>query len=64
MLYNEIIHYRQFMTFYQKWIERKVKAMALKPNFSEKEVRMYQSRLDDFKRYYDMQMEATSWAER
>lgn len=64
MLYNELIHYRQFMTFYQKWIERKVKAMALKPNFSEKEVRMYQSRLDDFKRYYDMQMEATSWAER
>jgi hypothetical protein len=32
--------------------------------YQEKNVRMYQVKSSDFKKYFDMQMTATEWAER
>ena len=63
LLYNEIYNYYQFMMFYQKWLELKVEAMG-RDKTREKKVRIYQGKSTDFKRYYDMQMEGTNWAER
>ena len=63
LLYNELLTYRQFVTFYQKWLDLKVEAMG-SDTTSEKKVRIYQARSTDFKRYFDMQMEGTNWTQR
>ena len=51
------------MTFYQKWLELKFDAMA-RDTETEEEVRFYQAKLDDFKKFFDLQMSATERAER
>jgi len=63
LIYNEILHYRQFVTFYQNWLSLKIEAMWMNST-QEKNVRIYQSRLSDFKKYFDMQIDATKWAQR
>ena len=63
LLYNEILHYRQFVTFYQKWLELKIAAMGESKTL-EKTIRIYQSKITDLKKYHDLQMSATEWAER
>jgi len=63
LLYNELLHYRQFVTFHQRWLDMKVEAEN-RNRYQEKNVRMYQVKSSDFKKYFDMQMTATEWAER
>lgn len=63
LLYNELLHYRQFMTFYQKWLKLKTEAMG-RGKSTENEVRVFQSKLNDFKKYFELQMSATERAER
>jgi len=63
LLYNEILHYRQFVTFYQKWVDFTVSAMARR-QYPEKTIRIYQAKSTDLKRYLDLQMSGTEWAER
>ena len=63
LLYNEILHYRQFVTFYEKWLDKKIDVNS-KDRVQEKNVRIWESKMDDLKWYFDIQMEATEWAQR
>lgn len=63
LLYNEMLHYRQFVAFHEEWLKLKSEAMA-RDKIQEKNVRMYQVKSTDFKKYLDLQMSATEWAER
>ena len=54
LLYNEILHYRQFILYYQTWLNRKID----KENGVE-EKKLLSSELSDFKWYSDKQIEAT-----
>jgi hypothetical protein len=51
------------MTFYQKWLKLKTEAMG-RGKSTENEVRVFQSKLNDFKKYFELQMSATERAER
>ena len=63
LLYNEMLHYRQFVAFHEKRLELKAEALA-RDKIQEKNVRMYQAKSTDFKKYFELQMSATEWAER
>ena len=60
LFYNELLHYRSFVAYYQEWATAK---MAKNEN-SKKDARVFESKMLDFKGYFDMQMEASEWAQR
>ena len=63
LFYNEVLHYRQFMAFYEEWLEQKIQLMYVAGE-SEKNVRIIESKVADFRWYFNMQMEASEWAQR
>lgn len=58
LFYNELLHYRQFVSYYKNWVNAKIWLMS-KNKMYEKEVKILQSKMEDFERYFNMQMEAT-----
>ena len=63
LFYNEILHYRQFVTFYERWLQERIDIKS-KDKAQEKNVRIWKSKIEDLKWYFDVQMEATEWAQR
>lgn len=63
LFYNELLHYRQFVAFYEKWLNVKIDLNS-KDKTQEKNVRIWKSKMEDLKWYFDIQMEATQWAQR
>jgi hypothetical protein len=63
LFYNEILHYRQFVAFYEKWLEERVEVNS-KDKAQEKNVRIWNSKIKDLEWYFDIQMEANGWAQR
>ena len=63
LFYNELLHYRHFVAYYQEWAAAKISSIAQNKNF-EKDARIFDSKMLDFKGYFDMQMEASEWVQR
>ena len=61
LFYNELLHYRNFVAYYKKWAEARIRAES---QTSEKDVRVFESKMLDFEGYFNMQMEASEWAQR
>ena len=62
LFYNELLHYRDFVSYYQKWATTRISSMTKNAD-SEKAVRIFESKMLDFKGYFDMQMEASEWVQ-
>ena len=63
LFYNELLHYRNFVAYYQRWSDGRISSMAQNKD-SEKDARILDSKMLDFKGYFDMQMEASEWVQR
>ena len=63
LFYNEILHYRQFVTFYEEWLKEKVDLNS-KDKAQEKNVRIWNSKIKDLEWYFDIQMEANNRVQR
>ena len=63
LFYNEILHYRQFISYYEYWMNRRIEMMA-EDKMLEKKVRIEQSQMMDFRWYFDMEMDAIKWVQR
>ena len=59
LFYNEILHYRQFIAYYEKRLTEYGKKFP-----SEKERRIIESEILDFKHYSDVQIEASKLVQR
>lgn len=62
LFYNEILHYRLFITFYEKRMVEKYRVSG--NNYTEKNMRVLQSEISDFKQYFNTQIEASKLAQR
>jgi hypothetical protein len=60
LFYNEILHYRQFVDYYQMWLTKKMK----ESQNDKDELTILQLRSLDLKWYFDKQMEATKMVQR
>lgn len=56
LLYNELLHYRQFIFYYQTWLNKR---LGRESGLDEKDMKLLSSELSDFWRYSEKQMEAT-----
>ena len=63
LFYNEILHYRQFISYYEYWMNKRIEVMS-EDKMLEKKVRIEQSQMKDFRWYFDMEMDAIKWAQR
>ena len=63
LFYNELLHYNLFVSYYQKQTEERIKMMS-KENIANKNIKILEAKMLDFKQYFDMQMEASKRAQR
>jgi len=63
LFYNEILHYRQFISYYEYWMNKRIEMMS-EDKMLEKKVRIEQSQMMDFRWYFDMEMDAIKWVQR
>ncbi len=61
LFYNEILHYRLFVAFYEKRLVQNYKTHW--SNYTEKEMRVLQSEISDFEQYLNLEIEATKLAQ-
>ena len=63
LLYNEVLNYREFLVYYQRWLLARIERQS-KHNLDETDLRILEAKYVDFESYLEKQMEAVKLVQR